>query len=104
MAYSWRCISNIIILTSAAPTAPETITIAEKHPADMSPEEFVAELDKHIVGHHDAKRAVAVAMRSYFTILFIVLLFTYHDLCQVIAGDADNFPNIWLLKSSPEIF
>jgi ATP-dependent HslUV protease ATP-binding subunit HslU len=30
----------------------------------MTPREIVAELDKHIVGQHDAKRAVAIALRN----------------------------------------
>src|ERR1700760_2277149 len=30
----------------------------------MTPAEIVAELDKHIVGQHNAKRAVAVALRN----------------------------------------
>ncbi|MGZ5082655.1 MAG: ATP-dependent protease ATPase subunit HslU [Usitatibacter sp.] len=30
----------------------------------MTPEEIVSELDKHIVGQHDAKRAVAIALRN----------------------------------------
>jgi hypothetical protein len=30
----------------------------------MKPSEVVAELDRHIVGQHDAKRAVAIAMRN----------------------------------------
>ena len=35
----------------------ETITV-------MTPREIVAELDKHIIGQHDAKRAVAIALRN----------------------------------------
>jgi len=30
----------------------------------MTPQEIVAELDRHIVGQHDAKRAVAIALRN----------------------------------------
>ena len=30
----------------------------------MTPQEIVSELDKHIVGQHDAKRAVAIALRN----------------------------------------
>src|SRR5436305_14253650 len=30
----------------------------------MTPEEIVSELDKHIVGQDDAKRAVAIALRN----------------------------------------
>src|SRR5476649_2584560 len=33
-------------------------------PADLSPKEIVAELDRYIVGQSDAKRAVAVALRN----------------------------------------
>jgi len=32
--------------------------------SELTPREIVAELDKHIVGQHDAKRAVAIAMRN----------------------------------------
>ena len=31
---------------------------------DLTPREIVAELDRHIVGQADAKRAVAVAIRN----------------------------------------
>ena len=31
---------------------------------DLTPREIVSELDRHIVGQNDAKRAVAVAMRN----------------------------------------
>src|SRR5471032_279265 len=30
----------------------------------FSPREIVSELDRHIIGHHDAKKAVAVALRN----------------------------------------
>src|ERR1700679_2807986 len=33
-------------------------------PSDLSPSEIVAELDRFIVGQHDAKRAVAIALRN----------------------------------------
>jgi len=32
--------------------------------ADFSPREIVSELDRHIVGQNDAKRAVAIALRN----------------------------------------
>jgi ATP-dependent HslUV protease ATP-binding subunit HslU len=31
---------------------------------DLTPREIVAELDKHVVGQRDAKRAVAIALRN----------------------------------------
>src|SRR5213083_925771 len=37
----------------------EQITLDE-----LTPREIVAELDKHVVGQHDAKRAVAIALRN----------------------------------------
>ncbi|MBV9439721.1 MAG: ATP-dependent protease ATPase subunit HslU, partial [Candidatus Eremiobacteraeota bacterium] len=37
-----------------------------KNPQDLTPREIVAELDRYIVGQHEAKRAVAVAMRSRY--------------------------------------
>src|ERR1700749_4026228 len=32
--------------------------------SNFSPREIVSELDRHIVGQHDAKRAVAIALRN----------------------------------------
>jgi len=32
--------------------------------AEFSPREIVSELDRHIVGQNDAKRAVAIALRN----------------------------------------
>jgi ATP-dependent HslUV protease ATP-binding subunit HslU len=32
--------------------------------AALTPKEIVAELDKHIIGQDDAKRAVAIALRN----------------------------------------
>ncbi|MFT5320731.1 MAG: ATP-dependent HslUV protease ATP-binding subunit HslU [Pseudohongiellaceae bacterium] len=31
---------------------------------DFTPKEIATELDKHIIGQHDAKRAVAIALRN----------------------------------------
>ncbi len=31
---------------------------------DLTPRQIVAELDKYIVGQHQAKRAVAIALRN----------------------------------------
>src|SRR5690554_4382285 len=36
----------------------------ENTSATMTPREIVQELDRHIVGQHDAKRAVAIALRN----------------------------------------
>ena len=33
--------------------------------SQMTPSEIVHELDRHIIGKYDAKRAVAIAMRNY---------------------------------------
>jgi ATP-dependent HslUV protease subunit HslV len=41
----------------------ETLGFRRKQ-ADMTPQEIVAELDKHIVGQAQAKRAVAIALRN----------------------------------------
>ncbi len=32
--------------------------------SEMTPREIVSELDKHIIGQHKAKRAVAIALRN----------------------------------------
>lgn len=34
--------------------------------ADLTPKQIVDELDKHIIGQHDAKRAVAIALRNRY--------------------------------------
>ena len=31
---------------------------------NLTPRQIVAELDKHIIGQHDAKKAVAIALRN----------------------------------------
>jgi ATP-dependent HslUV protease ATP-binding subunit HslU len=36
----------------------------KKTMSSMTPREIVSELDKHIIGQHDAKRAVAIALRN----------------------------------------
>jgi ATP-dependent HslUV protease ATP-binding subunit HslU len=52
--------------TSAAqlPTSPATRRDTGPGPAAFSPREIVSELDRHIVGQDDAKRAVAIALRN----------------------------------------
>ena len=42
------------------PTAEETQAALD----DLTPREIVAELDKHVIGQKDAKRAVAIALRN----------------------------------------
>ena len=39
-------------------------TTASKSGVDLSPREIVEELDRYIVGQHDAKRAIAIAVRN----------------------------------------
>lgn len=41
-----------------------TDLLASEIPASMTPREIVAELDKHIIGQDEAKRAVAIALRN----------------------------------------
>jgi hypothetical protein len=40
------------------------LTMIFASPCPMTPQEIVSELDRHIVGQHDAKRAVAIALRN----------------------------------------
>ncbi len=40
------------------------IIVEEMRVRDLTPRQIVAELDRHIVGQHDAKRAVAIAVRN----------------------------------------
>ncbi len=47
-----------------APTIAATTAEAQPHAASFSPREIVSELDRFIVGQHDAKRAVAIALRN----------------------------------------
>ncbi len=57
-------------MSEAAPTAPLPTDGPRKQqgPADsapaFSPREIVSELDRYIIGQHDAKRAVAIALRN----------------------------------------
>ena len=43
---------------------PGTAEELELSLEDLTPREIVAELDKHVVGQRDAKRAVAIALRN----------------------------------------
>lgn len=49
--------------------------------AEFSPREIVSELDRHIVGQNDAKRAVAIALRNRWRRL---------QLCGQMREDADS--------------
>ena len=40
------------------------MTKPEEQMTDLTPREIVSELDRFIIGQNDAKRAVAVALRS----------------------------------------
>ena len=50
---------SIVSMNSAAGAPDE-----EKPMTSFSPREIVSELDRFIVGQHDAKRAVAIALRN----------------------------------------
>ena len=39
--------------------------------SEMTPREIVDELNRHIIGQDNAKRAVALALRSSFTFVFV---------------------------------
>jgi ATP-dependent HslUV protease ATP-binding subunit HslU len=43
---------------------PETLPVLGTNPADFTPRQTVAELDRYIVGQTDAKKAVAIALRN----------------------------------------
>ena len=51
-------------LTDQAPPVPEELAPEEDPYESLTPRQIVAELDKYIVGQHDAKRAVAIALRN----------------------------------------
>jgi ATP-dependent HslUV protease ATP-binding subunit HslU len=50
-------------MSDAAPLQIAVEPIADPH-TNLTPREIVSELDRYIVGQHDAKRAVAVALRN----------------------------------------
>ncbi len=52
---------NVTPLTGSAPSDSAA---SPAGPQDMTPQEIVRELDKHIVGQEAAKRAVAIALRN----------------------------------------
>ena len=45
-------------------SSPHARTPVKEAAASFSPREIVSELDRFIVGQHDAKRAVAIALRN----------------------------------------
>ena len=52
------------LTTSAEPLPLRFVSAYVGGMTDLSPREIVSELDRFIVGQHDAKRAVAVALRN----------------------------------------
>ena len=52
--------------SNVTPLVPKEKNTKEENSlvSSLSPREIVSELDRHIVGQNDAKRAVAVAMRN----------------------------------------
>jgi ATP-dependent HslUV protease ATP-binding subunit HslU len=48
----------------AVPKAGESPARIPLEPADLTPREIVAELDRYIIGQHEAKRSVSIAMRN----------------------------------------
>ena len=57
-------IDTTTTLTDQAPAAPDELAPEEDPYEALTPRQIVAELDKYIVGQHDAKRAVAIALRN----------------------------------------
>ena len=51
-------------MSDSPAAATEALGAAATVGTDRTPRQIVAELDKHIVGQHDAKRAVAIAIRN----------------------------------------
>ncbi|HET7691566.1 MAG TPA: AAA family ATPase, partial [Gemmatimonadota bacterium] len=51
-------------LTDQAPPVPQEVSPEEDPYESLTPRQIVAELDKYIVGQHEAKRAVAIALRN----------------------------------------
>jgi ATP-dependent HslUV protease ATP-binding subunit HslU len=51
-------------LTDQAPPVPQEAAPEEDPYESLTPRQIVAELDKYIVGQHEAKRAVAIALRN----------------------------------------
>src|SRR6185437_11989035 len=63
--------SHAFLIRRAWPGATDNAFVSTPMPhkievssATMTPREIVQELDRHIVGQHDAKRAVAIALRN----------------------------------------
>ena len=64
-----RCFASAVVETPEVPDAPVVTEVKEepkKRILDMNlrPSDVVRELNKHIVGQEDAKKAVAIAMRN----------------------------------------
>ena len=53
----------------------------------MTPQEIVSELDRYIIGQHDAKRAVAIALRNRWVAIAVVMMVLFSAVLSA-AGSA----------------
>lgn len=56
--------ASTVVPPSAAATATARAAVGDELKRNLKPSEIVDSLNRHIVGQHDAKRAVAIAMRN----------------------------------------
>lgn len=64
---TWHAVCRRYCAATAAAQeekVPEVEVVMHDEPRDISPRGIVGELDKHVVGQADAKRAVAIALRN----------------------------------------
>ena len=66
--YEWKCYyGKSLIMTQKAPNlkiVKESSNKDSSKVSALSPREIVSELDRYVIGQHQAKRAVAVALRN----------------------------------------